>query len=99
VPYFVGIGLLLGTIVFSMLSVRVKGYSSVPTTPDLRKALVDDNWKYRTIIRQYNVAAMDAIETNHIMNERKALWIRFSWSCLIGGLIAITIYVSIVAVW
>jgi hypothetical protein len=98
-PYFVGIGLLLGTIVFSMLSVRVKGYSSVPTTSDLRKALEDDRWKYRTVIRQYNVAAMEAIETNYIMNQRKALWIRFSWSCLVGGLIAITIYVSIVAVW
>ncbi len=98
-PYFVGVGLLLGTIVFSMLSVKVKGYSSVPIVPDLRKVLEDDNWKHRTIMRQYIIAAMKAIETNDIRNKRKAFWISISWWCLIGGLVLITIYVSIVAVW
>src|SRR5438093_3269996 len=38
IPYFVGIGLFLATIVFSMLTVRVKEYEFVPTVGDVRKA-------------------------------------------------------------
>ena len=96
IPYFIGIGLLLGTIVFSMLSVRVKNYSYAPIVPDLRRVLNDDRWHYRTIVRQFVVVATKCIEQNDNRNNRKALWITISWWFLIGGLVFITIYVSIV---
>jgi hypothetical protein len=97
IPYFAGIALLLATIVFSMLSVRVKEYKFVPTVDALRKVVDDDNWDNRTIIRQFNTGAMKAIEENHLKNERKATWVSLSWGCLISGLVLITIYVSIIA--
>lgn len=97
VPYFVGIGLFLASIIFSMLTVRVKEYEFVPTVSDMRKVLNDDNWTSRTVMRQFIEGAANAIEKNHMKNQRKAFWLGLSWSCLISGLIFITIYVSIIA--
>lgn len=96
IPYFVGIGLFLASIMFSMLTVRVKEYMLVPSPGDLQKALNDDKWTSRTVMRQFITGATNAIEKNHAKNERKAFWIKLSWCCLISGLILITVYVSII---
>ena len=98
IPYFVGIALLIATIIFSMLSVRVREYRYVPVMEDLRRVMDDDQWTSRTVIRQFNTNAMDAVEEYHASNERKATWITFSWGCLVSGLILITLYVIIIAI-
>jgi len=96
IPYFAGIGLFLATIVFSMSTVRVKEYEFVPKAIDMPEALNNDKWTSKTVMRQFITGATKAIESNQAKNERKALWIRFSWGCLLGGLIFITIYVTII---
>jgi hypothetical protein len=98
IPYFTGIALFLASIIFSMLTVRVKEYVFVPTVEDLRNTLNNEDWTHRTVMRQFITGALNAIELNHLKNERKASWVTFSWGCLISGLVLVTIYVIIVAI-
>jgi hypothetical protein len=95
IPYFVGIALLLTSIISSLISIRLAKWSVVPKYEDLESMMNDPQYEYRTVIRRTCLAMGRAIKTNRINNNEKVKWTKRSWLCLILGLILVLIYVVI----
>ena len=95
VPYFSGIGLLLFSIVSSLMAIRIKKYTVVAEFGPLREVLGDPAFEYRSVIRRVFISFGNAIANNSVQNDDKARWIQRSWFSLIMGLILVLTYVMI----
>jgi hypothetical protein len=95
IPYFTGIGLLLSSIISSMMAIKLTKFVVAPEFAPLLSVLNDSEYKYRTVIRRVFLGFGCAISSNIEKNENKVKWTNISWICLITGLVLILIYVVI----
>jgi hypothetical protein len=95
IPYFGGIGLLLFSIISSLMSIRLTKWDVVPKFEDLQSVINNQDYKYRTIMRRIFLAMSDAVNNNRKNNNEKVKWTKISWFCLIGGLVLVLVYVII----
>jgi len=95
-PYFIGIGLLLLSFVFSLLSVKVREWTFAPDTDKLFNEGFNPPFHAWNIMLRTSKAMNDAVIDIETKNNKKAKNIARSWYFLIGGLAGIIIYVIVV---
>jgi hypothetical protein len=95
VPYFGGIFLLILSVVFSLLALKVSKWSASPDIDTIQSMLKDSEYEYTTILRQGIIRIGEVVLEIEKKNDRKANIIGLSWYCLIAGLIGTFVYVII----
>lgn len=95
-PYFIGIGLLLFSFVFSLFAVKVREWNWAPNTSKLFEEGFSRPFHAWNIMLRTSKAMNDAVIDMETKNNTKAKNIARSWYFLIGGLAIIILYVIVV---
>ncbi len=94
-PYFVAIGLLLVSFIFSLNALKIRKWKVVPATERLIKEYMKPKYDYEAVVSKVLGTMADAVNEIEQKNEMKAVKIGLSWYFLIGGLVAMATYVAI----
>jgi len=84
IPYFVGVGILLASVISNLMAVRTKPWYVVPDTEDLLSFFITRS--YKETLRTNASEMSQSIEDTHMQNEKKVVWIRIGWYLLVAGL-------------
>lgn len=95
-PYFIGIGLLLLSFLFSLCAIMIAKWPVVPAVEAiLREGFYSHPITSRNLVRRISEAMADAIKEIEIKNDGKAFKILIGWWLLIAGLISIVLFAII----
>lgn len=93
IPYFLGTGLLVYSILFAMLAFRIRTYKIAPDVDVLLKKYTTKEF---TEVLRTNAATMKkAVEDMEEKNHDKAEWISLSWYFLMVGIGIIFIFFAL----
>jgi hypothetical protein len=95
IPYFIGIGSLLTSVIMALIASRVMDWVVVPDITKLKEEHSDKRYEKITIISQRIGEMWKSVESNHDKNQYKAKWIMYSWCFLVAGLIILVIFLGI----
>jgi hypothetical protein len=93
VPYFIGIGVLLVSIFFSLRAYRIRQWRIVPNVAVLLEKYTDR--PYQNVLRTNGATMAEAIKGFEKQNKDKADNINNSWKLLIAGLSIVFIFLMI----
>jgi hypothetical protein len=97
IPYLIGIGCLLASIISSLLAVRVRTmWKFSPGIPALIK-YYEDEPDYDRLANKVIGAMIDALKTNNQSNNSKSQRIMASWVFLVIGIGSLVVYGAIFA--
>ena len=77
--FFGGLVFLILTIIFSLITIKLKHYDITPSLEDLQRIFDDSRFEYRTIVRQIIIAILPAIKKLEKTNLNKAVWLGWKW--------------------
>jgi hypothetical protein len=97
VPYYSGLALLLGSIIVSLIAIKVTKWQTMPGIAKLKEWKDDPNWPYISIVIRMYADMFTAVEINEKQNNSKAYRITISWWLLIAGLILLVVYTAVFA--
>ncbi|MGC2428715.1 MAG: hypothetical protein WA421_16900, partial [Nitrososphaeraceae archaeon] len=83
-PYFIGVGILLGSIIFALGGVKIRKYPVVPDAYTLLSKYTDRS--YKEVLKRNAGQMTNAVEKAKRYSDRKAQFIQFSWFFVIMGL-------------
>lgn len=95
-PYFLGIGVLLLSICFSLMVIKVRSWTVVPNVKYLLKNYT--TVPYSEVLRRNAGTMADAVEKAESHNANKARYIEFSWYSLLSGLILVFVFMILYVV-
>lgn len=95
VPYFLGIFLLLSSLIVALAAVKITQVPAVPEVKFLLERFLKPDYLYGTVISRVMRAMVDAVKKMEEKNNTKALRIECSWYILIAGLVSVVAYVVI----
>jgi Na+/phosphate symporter len=87
VPYFVGISLLITSIILALLATKVMKWIAIPDVEYLRQEYT--KLAYGEVLRRNAGEMINAVMDAEKKNNKKAQLIGWSWYCLVGGLIIV----------
>jgi hypothetical protein len=97
IPYLLGIGGLLVSIITSLLAVRTKVWKFSPGIQDLTKYYQDGQADYEQLADIVIPAMIDALKQNFHDNNSKAGKVMISWIFLVVGIGSLVVYGAIFA--
>ena len=95
--YFTGIGSLILSLIFSLLVIRTKKFKADSNIENLKEYFQQDNnrWIYEQIIIRHIDIMFDSIPILDNENIKKTNLIQLSWTLLVGGIILLTAFYSL----
>ena len=90
--FFGGLGFLILTIIFSLITIKLKKYAITPSLEDLQRIFDDTRFEYRTIIRQIIISILPALKKLEETNSNKAVWLGWSWYFLVTAIMFMFIF-------
>lgn len=94
--YFTGIGSLILSLIFSLLVIRTKKFKADSNIENLKEYFQDNNrWIYEQIIIRHIDIMFDSIPILDNENTKKTNLIQLSWTLLVGGIILLTAFYSL----
>ncbi|MGH9913445.1 MAG: hypothetical protein ACRD5E_08405 [Nitrososphaeraceae archaeon] len=91
--YFVGISLLIISIIFDFLSMQFKSWITVPDVNTLLSKYTEVSSE--TLYKKMGATMASAIEQIERLNDIKKAYIRVSWILLITGLIMVAVFFGV----
>jgi len=95
IPYFLGIFLLLSSLIVALTAVKITSWMTVPDVKRLRDEYLKSNYLYGTVISRVMGTMTDAVVEMEDKSDVKARRINWSWYILIAGLVSVVSYVVI----
>ena len=95
-PYFIGVGLLLTSFVYSLLAVKVREWIMAPKTDIVLKEGFNPPYSAWSVMRKSAQSLHDSVEDMKMKNNEKGRNIAKSWRFLLAGLAVIILYVMVV---
>jgi hypothetical protein len=92
--YFAGIVLLLASIVFSLVALKLR---KLEFFPNVKSLSLYSSVSYRYFMKVNGNTLVDVIDKMDSANETKAQWIEASWYALLAGLILVFAFLAFIA--
>jgi hypothetical protein len=95
IPYFLGIFLLLCSLIVALTAVKITQWNAVRDVKRLKEEYLKPKYLYETVISKMTGAMADAVKKMEEKNKTKAVRIEWSWYILVAGLVSVVAYVVI----